>query len=217
MRPLFIAVLAAAAVSSACVDDNPGLVIAGNVKADDTCVFAASASTLVAYGVYDVAIPHPYLVAPLFRSGLIGRGDPTVPRAEPNDIQIEGAVVELTAVGGGGVPGLATTSYSVAMSAFVPAGLDGNAGEATGLVEAIPMGVGAELASAVGAVPTTIVANMTFFGHTMGGTAVDASPWSWTLEVCSGCLAAPCGTLLEGVCFAGQDGYQYLPATCAVP
>lgn len=211
MRPMFIVVLAVAVASAACVQDNPGLVIAGNIQADDSCVFAPSGGTLVAYGTYDVAFEHSYLVSPYFRSGLVARGDPTVPRAEPNDIIMEGAVVDLTDEGGAS---LGIASYTVAMTAYVPAAVDGTAGEATGLVQAIPAATGRQLAALTAGAPKTIVANMAFFGHTVGGTAVDASPWAWTIQVCTGCLQAPCATMLTGVCFPGQDGYQYLPSTC---
>ena len=212
MRPLIIAVLAVATVCSACVDANPGLVVAGNVKPDSACLFSPTGGTLVAYGIYDVAIVHPYMAAPLFRSGLLSRASTAgAPRAEPNDVLIEGAVVDLTAVDGSS---LGVASYSVAMSAFVPAAVDGEPGKASGLVEAIPASVGAELAVMTAGAPTTIVAHMTFFGHTTGGTAVDSNPWLYTLSVCTGCLQTSCDTLLVDQCFAGQDGYQYTPAGC---
>lgn len=215
MRPLLIAVLAVATVCSACVDDNPGLVVAGNVKPDSACLFAATGGTLVSYGIYDVALVHPYFAAPLFRSGLVSRtATEGPPRAEPNDVLIEGAVVELTAVDG---TSLGVASYSVAMTAFVPAAVDGEPGKASGLVEAIPASVGVELAAMTAGAPTTIVAHMTFFGHTTGGTAIDSNPWSWTIQVCTGCLQAPCADLLVDQCFAGQDGYQYQSAACPPP
>ncbi len=218
MRRLVIAVLAAAAAASAgCVDDNPGLVVAGNVQADDMCLFAPTGGSLVAYGVYDTAVGRPYVVAPLFRSGLVSRTAVAAsPRAQPNDIAIEGAVVEITAVDGAALPGV-TSSYTVAMSAFVPTSVDGEPGVGTGLVEAIPASVGLELAAATVGVPTTIVVNMTFFGHTTGGTAIDSNPWSWTVQVCSGCLEVACSTMLTAQCFAGQDGYAYKLSDCTAP
>ena len=215
MRPLLIAVLAVATVCSACVDDNPGLVIEGNVQPDTACLVSAAGGTLVAYGVYDVALVHPYFAAPLFRSGLMPRtGAAGPPRAEPNDIVIEGAVVDLTAVDGSS---LGVASYSVAMTAFVPTAVDGEPGKASGLVQAIPASVGVQLAGITAGARTAIVAHMTFFGHTTGGTAIDSNPWLWTVDVCTGCLQAPCETLLVEQCFAGQDGYQYQSADCPPP
>jgi len=219
MRRLVIAVLAAAAAASTgCVDDNPGLVVAGNVRADDMCLLAPTGGSFVAFGVYDTAVVRPYLVAPLFRSGLVSRTAVAgPPRAEPNDIAVEGAVVELTAVDGSALPGVASSSYTVAMSAFVPTAVDGQAGVGTGLVEAIPASVGLELAASTFGVPTTIVVTMTFFGHTTGGTAIDSTPWSWTVQVCSGCLEVACSTMLTEQCFGGQDGYPYKLTDCTTP
>lgn len=218
MRRLVIAVLAAAAAASTgCVDDNPGLVVAGNVRPDSMCLFAPTGGALVAYGVYDTAVVRPYVVAPLFRSGLVSRTAIVAsPRAEPNNIAIEGAVVELTAVDGAAIPGV-TSSYTVAMSAFVPTAVDGQAGVATGLIEAIPASVGLELAASIAGVPTTVVVNMTFFGHTTGGTAIDSNPWSWTVQVCAGCLEVACSTMLTAQCFGGQDGYPYKLSDCTTP
>ena len=215
MRRLVIAVLAAAAAASTgCVDDNPGLVVAGNIRADDMCFLAPTGGVLVVYGVYDTAVVRPYLIAPLFRSGLVSRTMvPASPRAESNDILVEGAVVELAAVDGAGLPGV-TSSYTVAMTSFVPTSVDGQPGVGTGLVEAIPEAVGGELAASTGGVPTTIVVTMTFFGHTTGGTSIEATPWSWTVRVCSGCLEVPCATMLTAQCFGGQDGYAYKRADC---
>jgi len=215
MRRLVIAVLAAAAAASTgCVDDNPGWFVAGNIRADDMCLLAPAGGALVPYGVYDTAVVRPYLVAPLFQSGLVSRTViPASPRAESNNIVVEGAVVELTAVDGAALPGV-TSSYTVAMTALVPTSLDGQPGVATGLVAAIPESVGLELAASTGGVPTTIVVNMTFFGHTTGGTAIDSNPWRWTVQICSGCLEVACATMLTPQCFGGQDGYAYKRADC---
>ena len=220
MRRLPIVVLAAAvsaSIAAGCVDENPGLVVAGNIQPDDMCVFSPSGAALVAYGVYDVAFPHSYFVAPKFLSGLVSRtAVPGPPMAEPNNIAIEGAVVELTAVGGASLP-IATSSYTVAMSAFVPPSVDGDPGTATGIVEAIPASVGEEIKALLGGSDGTVIARMTFFGHTTGGTAIDAGPWSWTMRVCDGCLEVPCATMLTSSCLAGQDGNVYKGAACVVP
>ncbi len=219
MRRVLIAVLAAAAGAlSGCADDNPGLVVTGNVQADEMCLFAPGGGAFVARGVYDVAFPHGYYVAPLFNSWLVARAPlrPATPAVEPNAIQIEGAVVELTAQDGSALP-ITTSSFTVAASAFVPPALGVAPGVGTSLVEAIPASVATELAGALGGGTTTIVARLTFFGRTTGGSVIDANPWSWPVEVCTGCLAAPCGTMFESQCFVGQDAYRYAPSTCGAP
>lgn len=214
MRPLIIAVLAAATASSACVEDNPGLVVAGNLRVDDMCL-AVPTGALLGYGTYDVAFPHPYLVAPLFRSGLVSRtAVPGPPTTEPNDIQVMGADVTITA-DGAAIAGVA--AYTVPMTAFVPAAVDGETSLATGLVEAIPSAIGVALAALAPAGRPTIVVTMTFYGRTTGGTDITAGPWSWPVELCLGCLEVPCATMIaETQCFAGQDGYVYTMAGCPV-
>lgn len=214
MRPLFIAVLAIVG-SAACTDDNPGLTIGGNLKADETCGFVAGSANLLPAGTYDIKFPHSYYVAPLFRSGLVARAAlPGAPRAEPNDLLIEGAEVTLTTATGA-LLAVSANPYTVATSAFVPAATDGAPGTAAASVEAIPLSYGTEIAALY---PSggTIVATMQFFGHTTGGTAVDATPWSWTIQVCNGCLEVPCSEMLLDQCFAGQDGYNYQSSSCPV-
>jgi hypothetical protein len=216
MRSVLIAVLAfVAPVLAACSEDNPGLVVVGNVQGDAMCIYRPVAGMFVGRGVYDVAFPHGYYVAPLFNSWLIGRAAvrPSMPMAETNGIQIEGAEVELTAQDGSSLP-IATTAYTVAASAYVPPALGILPGAGTGLVEIIPASVGTELAGALGSGATTVVARVTFFGRTTGGTVIDASPWTWPIDVCTGCLEAPCGTMLVSPCLVGQDTNRYVSASC---
>jgi hypothetical protein len=216
MRRVLVAVLAfVVPVLAGCTEDNPGLIVIGNVQPDAMCVYRPAAGSLVARGVYDVAFPHGYYVAPLFNSWLVSRTmiRPIPPMVETNGIQIEGAEVELTAQDGSALP-IATSAYTVAASAFVPPALGIAPGAGTGLVEAIPASVGTELAGALGSGTTTITARITFFGRTAGGSVIDASPWLWPIEVCTGCLEAPCGTMFEAQCNVGQDGSRYTSASC---
>ena len=216
MRRVLIAVLAfVAPVLAGCAEDNPGLFVTGNVQGDAMCTYRPGAAVFVARGVYDVAFPHAYYVAPLFQSWLVARSAirPAVPAAESNGIQIEGAEVELTSQDGAALP-IATAAYSVAATAYVPPALGIAPGVGTSLVEAIPASVGTELAGALGSGTTTITARITFFGRTTGGSVIDASPWIWPIDVCTGCLEAPCGTMFESQCLLGQDGYRYVSASC---
>lgn len=216
MRRVLIAVLSFfAPVLAACSDDNPGLIVVGNVQGDAMCLFRPGGGALVARGTYDVAFPHGYYIAPLFNSWLVGRAAirPTPPAVETSGVQIEGAEVELTAQDGSALP-IATTAYSVSASAYVPPALGILPGAGTALVEIIPASVGVELAGALGSGTTTVVARVTFFGRTTGGVVIDANPWNWPIDVCTGCLEAPCGTMLLTPCLLGQDANRYVPESC---
>ena len=214
MRRMAVVLWVALGVSAGCTDDNASLFISGNVAPDDDCFYSPS-NALWLGGSMDVSLTNIYYAAPLYNNQLITRQSEGPLAADPNGIHIEGAVVELRDTSGAAIG----DAFTVSSSTYVPPGTGDSAGQSVGSLELVPPAFGVMLQATVAAdAYTEIVASVTPFGATTGGTEIEAREWLWPIYVCSGCLvrcatADELMTAMGGACFPGNN--EETPVACA--
>jgi hypothetical protein len=216
---LLAASAAAAPAVGGCAPDGPSLVVLGNLQPDLMCVVSASTDLYVLNGRFDVAGPSPSYVLNLrVASQLFPRttNRSAQPRAEPNHVLIEGAVVTLSGAGGAALPAGVSTSYTVTVAATIPVGAPGSPGFGVVSFVAIPASVAAQLAAAVPARGAVVDVDVTveLFGRTAGDVTVEVDPWTWPVTICNGCLdnCAVAATMMS-MCAGGYDNLVY----CSTP
>jgi len=218
MRRAITVLALAAGLLGGCAPGNPGLYIGNVVAPDDTCAYAANSSALL-IGTLDVAVPNNgYDATFRFVNQLVNlsqtgsAGFP--PMSDPNVILVREAEVEIQDIGGnplafaGGLP----NPFTVPVGAVaVPSGDGMSSGESVGLVQIVPPAYTADLAGAAGT-DAQIVVSVTAIGRTLGDAEVVSSPFTHTIQLCSGCLVPACPvTDSEGElicapsCTPGQD------------
>lgn len=200
-----------------CAPGNPGLYIGNVVAPDDTCAFAANSPALL-QGTLDVAVPdNSYdatlrLVNQLTNLSQTGAsGFP--PMSDPNVIVVRQAEVEIQDIGGnplafaGGLPNPFTIPVG---GVAVPSGDGMSSGEAVGLTQIVPAAYTADLAAAAGT-DAQIIVSITAIGTTLGDAEVVSAPFTFPIQLCSGCLVTGCLMDEEGeplcipACDPGQD------------
>jgi hypothetical protein len=205
-----------------CAPEGPSLVVLGNLQPDLMCVVSANSEVYVLHGRYDVAGPSPgYVVNMRVASQLVPRASnrSVQPRAEPNHVLIEGAVVTLSGGGGAPLPAGISSSYTVSVAATIPVGGTGGVGFGVVPVVAIPPSVAAQLAAAVPTRGAVVDVDVTIelFGRTAGDVTVAADPWTWPVQVCNGCLDnCALAAVMMTMCAGGYDNFLYC-STPAVP
>ena len=201
--------------------DGPSFFVEGNGTLDDECVIQFEDPTLLLRGVYNPSGGFGYTLYPVFVNQLTQTGA-RLDRAEPNVVQITGAVVTLEEPGGaaldlGGLP----NPYTVDVSAVVQPGDGSMAGRGGAGVDIIPGTYGPAIASVIGTASATVVLRTEFFGETVAGVSVEAPDWVYPLAVsnaanvqCSLAVTSTCGSLCQdssgcpsdAVCECGVGG-----------
>ena len=179
-----VAFLGLAFVLTACTDDSPGLIVSHVVAWDANCTHSEGSDTKIATGSYDVFCAESYFVALLVKSFTMSLADEVRPRAEPSIIQFDNAEVHLKNLAGQQIAGL--DAFSTPVEGTVLPGTATEPGQGIVLVEAIP----AFYSSALNNnqfIDRKIIASFRLYGSTTGGTDVEASEYTFPIQICRGC------------------------------
>jgi hypothetical protein len=195
---------------SACAPVGPTAFITQNVKPDGSCIVTPDADVFLPSGSYDIspgkkgACLKPYTVNLLVNSYLRENANGPLGRAEPNLLLIHRAKVTLKTLdgkifdfndggGGGGDrpnPFLTTTSNAIPPSS----GTKPSTGIAS--VEVIPASYAERLNDDM-VVGGNIQAEIEIFGTTTGDVDIDLAPFTYTIEICDGCMTLCNSKLVE--------------------
>lgn len=233
--PLWIAPL----LLTACAPEGPTGFVTGHLLPDEECVYSSEAGSnpFTPQGVYDVSsgfngadgnCDAPYKLRLLVNSFLRPNTDVGIGRAEPNVLLLESAEVRLMDISRATIsfdrgenplpnPFLVTTNGSLFPS-------DGDEPSRTvAFVETIPSAYAEQLDTFDG---LQILAEVQIFGTTTGDVDVDLKPFTYTIQICDGCLTV-CGGCItaddspddiygEGVCRdnASADGRVCVDTAC---
>jgi len=212
-------------VAQGCVDnDSSAFYITGHVVPQEGTCLLQPGSTPYARGAFNVEIgaslglPISYHLFANYRNQLIDRSASSPLRANPNDIFVQGAEVQINDALGNSLDfGSALHNpYSVLGVAFIPAaGEVGQFGEGTGELQIIPPAYATALAGSVGG---SVVVEVQPYGTTVGDVDIDGDPYQWPIDLCGGlCLFNPVATIddASSCCSPGQDSVCDLLATAA--
>lgn len=218
-----VAGLLATALTPACAENNQSIFVRMAIappqnRQNNSCLYTDDPSqAFMSEGVLDVAVRDSYEAHLLVGSQLIGRGAANATRAEPNRIQLQGAVVRVTDPNGGAIAEFTSPSTafldpqdnnSASYSPFVLTGLD--AATVSSLRDQIAPGQ-----------TRRVIANIKPFGTTLGGVEVEGGEFQFPITVCNRCLidfstgddptvpeldcSLPLETNATRPCDAGQD------------
>ena len=215
-RFIFVAMMLAVTVAGCNRFPDNGLQIAANIPPDQgDCGFSADAEGRLARGLYDLAYPRDYVIAPLLQSYLVSNALEF--QGEQNNLQVDNYDITIllpddtVPVLPGGLP----NPYRVDTSAVLPATTGANISQAVG----VALGIPASYKDALRAIEaetgfSSIILSIRAGGTTFGGFSQRSAPFRWPVNFCEGCLGAVCETAdeLEDSCLKGQDNWPY----CAV-
>ncbi len=170
-----------------CTDARTGIFVEGVLAtpAPECVVVPDPGATHIGRGTLDLAFALDYRAALLVGNQLTPRGDKEQVRTETMNFLVNGAEVELFDSQFNSLQ-----RFRVPVSGSVPP----NASEAPGFsvvfATLIPSSVGeAFLEDLEGTTMTrTVIAEVSVFGETLGGTNLDSSTYTFPIEVCHGCL-----------------------------
>jgi hypothetical protein len=219
-------------VAPGCEDNASMLFIKGVLAIETTnCVAKPeSAGTLKAGGRLDTSLANGYVAALLVGSQLTQRGSREQLRTETARLMLEGAEVTLSDASGAPLD-IGTNPFTTLGNGFVDPAGGVQPGFGTIFVELIPASVMQAVSGALPGGRGVVRAKMRVFGTTLGGQPVESGDYTYSIEVCNGCLieypttsdtsnggdyvcgGPPKSTAVE-VCAIGQD--QVTPcALCA--
>lgn len=195
--PAGLALMAALVAPTGCVTNESSFFVQHALLIDEgeDCIFE---SDLAAYsaGVLDLGVLGPedatYGIGVSVANQLASLGDPNLLRTETSYIRLEGA--EISIEGLNGAPSV--SAFTVPLSDTIPPSEGEDPGEAVAYFTLVPRGAIQETG--------TYLITMQLFGHTLGGTPIEAGEFVWPLDVCDGCLATcdsavpPCPFQLGG-------------------
>jgi hypothetical protein len=218
-----VAIGGGAALVLACQHDDESLFVQNvifptPVAQGNSCTYTNDPNqSFLPKGALDVALNGIYTAVFLLGNQLVSRSNPQQLQAETSTINVEGAVVRVTAPDGtqlnsftsltsgtvypstGTVPGYAAISAQILDQGSVQAVSGGSALSGSGFV--------------------TIVTYTKFFGHTLGGTYVESNEFEFPIDICKGCLISitqqdenQCFTLPN--CKGGSGSSSSLPIPC---
>jgi hypothetical protein len=150
---------------------------------------------------------------------LIGRGDPSNTRAEPNRVHLNGAVIRVMEPNGGLI-----AEFTSLATGFADIQQNNNPDYGVMAVIGIDAPTAQTLRGQVGDGAKQVILQMKAFGKTLGGVDLESSEYQFPLRVCNGCLVnfstadtqAAAGEQCSGAlvagggttqlpCFVGQD------------
>lgn len=183
-----------------------------------TCSVAINPTMYLGEGLLDVSIVQPsftsaYLFFPLIENNLPG----TSAANDPNQIQITGFDVDISTIGMATAGAMQVMNDNPQLLHFrVPwsGGVRSSGGQIAAIVEAVPVSLAMQLASAggLGVTPSlTLNLRVAALGTTTSGRSLTSDPFDFPLKVCNGCLignVAPCPfhpTNAGNACNPAQD------------
>jgi hypothetical protein len=211
--PAGLGLVAALVAPTGCVDNESSFFVqhALLIEEGGDCIFE---SDLPAYsaGVLDLSVQGPayasYGIGVSVANQLASLGDPNLLRTETSYIRLEGA--EISIEGLNGAPSV--SAFTVPLSDTIPPSEGEDPGESIAYFTLVPRGAIQETG--------TYLITMRLFGHTLGGTPIEAGEFVWPLDVCEGCLATceqlapPCPFQLGGDYRHNCGLYANPPARC---
>ncbi|HWA77559.1 MAG TPA: hypothetical protein VG937_34720 [Polyangiaceae bacterium] len=226
---LSIAALTSLAASG-CEENESMLFIKGVLAIETTnCVAKPeSGGTLKAFGRVDTSLANGYVAALLVGSQLTQRGSREQLRTETARLTLEGAEITLNDAAGNPLP-IGTNPFTSSGTGFVDPAGGTQPGFGAIFVEVIPAGIMPDVATALGG-GGVVQAKIRVFGTTLGGQAIESGDYTFSVEVCNGCLISyptsadssqpgqdfECGmatstSSTDTICAIGQD--QVTPCT----
>jgi hypothetical protein len=182
----------AGAVAVACAHDDSTIFIFNVLTPTTTTLgqpcasFSANPSqSVIPSGALDIDFGFsPYVAEFLVGNQLVAQGDPTVPRTETSYVQVQGAIVRITAA-----DGTAITSYTDLGGGGIPPAVGGSPGflaiHFTIVDSATVQAVGAPLDVNQEA---RVITYTKIFGKTYGGQYVESNEFEFPVDICRGCL-----------------------------
>jgi hypothetical protein len=205
-----------AAALGACGEDTSGIVIRGRAVVGEPpeCAIAASGDFQLGPGLLDVGPgTRPAYFLPLYLKNSLSV-PPTTSGGAPSQQKTWFSHAARVSVRPGGAS--ATISHA-------PVGVEAGGGEAGELFEVVNAELGAALqllAPAGVDERRRVMLDITLEGATQDGEELDTREFSYPLDLCSGCLAAPVcapGETFAPMCLAGQDTVPVCQAAGATP
>jgi len=196
-----------------------GLQVVANLPPDDSCTLSAEQDIRLLRGLWDVAYPGDYRIAPLLRSYLITNALEF--QAEQANIQVDNFDITLLLPDGTvmALPPPLVNPYRVTTNAVIPANPEG--GQSTDEVSAA-IGIPGLYRDAINTILadsgySSVLLDIRAGGTTFGGFSQRSAPFVWPVDICSGCLdltvlpgPGPCTTEdVETSCLPGQDIWPY--------
>jgi len=171
---------------------------------DSECAFEVDLPSYSS-GIMDVALESGYGLAFSVANQLRALGNANQLRTETSYIRLEGAEITIEVLEGGSAP----PAYTLPLSDTIPPAAGATPGQAPVVVKLIPPGAITEAG--------TYLVHIRLFGHTLGGTPIEAGEFVWPLYACDGCLktcedlSPPCafqvgGDYAHNCAFYGSDG-----------
>ena len=218
-RFILVAMVLAVTVAGCNRFPDNGLQIAANLPPDDSCTVTADQDIRLLRGIYDLAYPSDYVIAPLLKSYLTSAALEF--QGEVSNLQVHNFDITLL-LPDGSVPALPeglVNPYRVNTSAVLPGNEQG--GGSTEEVAAA-IGIPASYQDALRAVVAetgfaSVLLDIRAIGTTAGGFTQTSGSFSWPVDLCDGCLAVddPLLCLADDVlesCLPGQDIWPYCTA-----
>lgn len=215
-RIIFVAMMLAVAIAGCNRFPDLTLQVTANLAPDESnCSVTADQEETLARGIWDLSFVGGYAIWTRIESYLIDNALEI--QAPQGNLQVTGFDVTIK-LPDGTVPGLSgglPNPYTVTSNAVIPAS-DALGGVSTG--SALAVGVPSSYQSAVAAAAAaagfnSIVIDIRANGTTSGGFSQQSPPFSWPIELCTGCMGTTCVAPAEVGdslgCFPGQDGWAY--------
>lgn len=211
--------LALGAFAPACVENDQSIFVR-NVLAPSTnrqggiCSYSDDPQQPALFsGVFDVGVRDNYQAVVLVGSQLVGRGDPSNTRAEPNRVHINGAVVRVAEPDGATI-----SEFTSVAAGFTDPGSNNNPDYGVFSIVAIDAPTSQNLRGQVSGRRATkqIVVFIKAFGKTLGGVDLESGEYQFPITVCNGCLvdfstadtARPLADQCKGVAAGATGGGQ---------
>lgn len=176
-------------VAPGCEDNASMLFIKGVLAIETTnCVAKPeSGGTLKAGGRLDTSLANGYVAALLVGSQLTQRGSREQLRTETARLMLEGAEVTLTDATGA-LLDIGTNPFTTLGNGFVDPAGGTQPGFGTIFVELIPASLMQAVSEQLPRGSGVVRATMRVFGTTLGGQPVESGDYTYSIEVCNGCL-----------------------------
>jgi hypothetical protein len=186
-----IAVGTAGTVVSACAHDDSTIFIFNAIKPPlvapgMTCLFTGNPSqAFITSGVADVDLTTSYTAEFLVGNQMVAQADPTVPRTETSNVNVQGAIVRITAADGTPI-----TSYTDLLGGGIPPASGGTPGYAPFGVTIVDGATMANLAASLAGTQafTRVITYTKIFGKSLGGQYVESNEFEFPVDLCAGCL-----------------------------
>jgi hypothetical protein len=175
-------------VTAGCEDNTSMLFIKGVLATEVTnCVAKPeSAAVIRTGGRLDVSLANGYVAALLVGSQLTQRGSREQLRTETARLTLEGAEVTLND-GRGNLLDIGTNPFTTLGTGFVDPAGGTQPGFGAIFVDVIPAAVKDALLASLGG-EGVVQAKIRVFGTTLGGQSIESGDYTYSIEVCNGCL-----------------------------